>query len=350
MKLLFIGETWNGSSARSLRDAIARSSCVTIDDVGEDHFRPKGRSALIRIANRILRPLYQKELAREILHRIPMLKPNVVVVYKGNLISEETVKAVRACGVPVVNVFPDYSPHVYGKQLRRAMGAYDLVVSTKPFHPALWNTTFGYKNRCEFVPHGYDPDVHYWPGPPEKQDIDLVMAATWRPQYERILVDVADGLADQKISVAIAGGGWHQRRNRFPRHWQFPGSFTGRSYGEFVRRGRVVIAPVNSEVLIGGKRFPGDEDTTRTYELAAACTFFLHQRTPFASQLYKEGEEVVFWTDARDLVQAIRCYLPRDQERRRIALAAHRRAVPRYSIPSRAEEILDHVRTIVRLR
>ena len=347
LRLLFVGETWNGSSARSLCSALADTNEVELDDIGEDHYIPKGRSLILRGMNRLMMPIYRRELTAEIIRKCNAKKPDAVIIYKGSLVASSTVFAVQSMGIKAINVFPDASPHAHGSSLRKAMGTYDLVISTKPFHPEHWNATYGYLNRCVCVPHGYDPEVHLWSEPPELQDIDVVLAASWRPQYEALMANVGRLLPDRNISVALAGPGWASRHEKFPDHWQFPGPIYGRAYGDFVRRGKIVIAPVHTDVVINGKRQPGDQDTTRTYELAASNTFFLHRRTDFVEQVYKEGAECCFWGNAKELVEMIRYFLPNERERRSIARAAHQRAVPDYSVPARAREVLMHIKKIV---
>lgn len=347
MKLLFVGETWNGSSARSLRDAFAAIDGIEMDDLGEDHYKPRAQGLPVRVLNRLLTPLYRRELESEISQRLAFFKPQVVVIYKGGLISIETVQSIRRSGVAVVNVFPDCSPHAHGDELRAAIAEYDLVISAKPFHPPHWHRTYGYANRCVCVPHGYDPRVHYWAEAHAQQDIDVVLAASWRPEYERLLAEVGVLLPDSGVSVALAGPGWGERRHAFPSHWHFPGPLYGRAYGEFVRRGKIVIAPVQMEMTIDGSQQPGEVDTTRTYELAAAGTFFLHRRTPYVGTVYEEGVESDFWEDPGELVAKIRHYLPRTEDRKRMALAAHLRAVPAYSITSRAREIVAHLEALI---
>ncbi|NCU39009.1 hypothetical protein EOL96_08300 [Candidatus Saccharibacteria bacterium] len=347
MKILFVGETWKGSSARSLREAMVDFAGLCVDDIGEDHYSCKGRSYILRAANRLLRPWNQLELAKEIDRRLDLFSPDALVVYKGAKVAADTIKRVKARGIPTVIVFPDYSPHAYGRQLKLATGCYDLVVSTKPFHPNCWETVYGYSNPCVCVPHGYDPQVHLWLESPNEQPIDVVLAANWRPQYEQLMIKVAGLLESSNISVSVAGPGWTERRSLFPSHWNFPGGLFGRAYGEFVRRGKIVIAPVHSDVLVGGARQPGDEDTTRTYELAAAFCFFLHRRTPYAQTVYNESTEVPMWSDPEELASLIRYYLPRETKRKAMSLAAHRRAVPEYSIPSRAKSIIAHIQNFV---
>ena len=52
-RILFIAETWQGASARSLREALALHQTVAITDIGPDHFLPNYRRLPLRIANRL---------------------------------------------------------------------------------------------------------------------------------------------------------------------------------------------------------------------------------------------------------------------------------------------------------
>ena len=343
MKLLFVGEGWKGSSARSMREGLAEISGLDQDDIVEDLYMPRGRSPLIRACNRIMKPVYIGELGREILLRLRSAEADVLVVYKGNLVAPGIIRAARARGIITVNIFPDFSPHRYGPALREAMGEYDLVISTKPFHPGNWKSVYGYANECVFVPHGYDELVHFWGSPVGTHTIDVAMAASWRPEYERLLIELADRLRDKSISISIAGNAWERSRNKLPKSWEFHGGLYGRAYGSFLRRAKIVIAPVNREVFIDGRQQPGDEDTTRTYELAAAWCFFLHRRTPYVKSIFDEELEVPMWSDASELAELIDHFLPRSEERARKAAAAHRRAVPNYSTKARAMAAYQYI-------
>jgi glycosyltransferase involved in cell wall biosynthesis len=346
-RILFVGESWQGSSARSLREALATLPAVEIADIGEDHFIPRYRRLPLRLANRLLFPLQRRELKGAILHALGGFHPDAVLIYKGFAVNSDLVQELRQLGYPLVNVFPDCSPHAYGKTLKQAIGAYDLVISTKPFHPRLWGSVYGYTNPCVCVPHGYDPEVHFWPEPPQSSLYDLALCATWRPEYHRLMQSLGQALGDDRISVAIAGSGWEAQRSLLPAHWQYVGPRTGRAYGDFLRQAKIALAPVHREVVIHGVRQPGDEDTTRTYELAAAYCFFLHQRTDFVSTLYDGQTEVPLWNDAADLADLIRRWLPDEAGRRAMAARAHARAVPAYSIPQRAASVLQEIKKFI---
>lgn len=350
IRILFVGETWRGSSARSLREGLERIDGIWLDEVGEDHYFPKAHSRALRGVMRLVHPMLRAELEHEVISKLGELRPDVLMVYKGRGITAETVGRAQAMGALVVNVFPDYSPLIYGHRLKEAMGVYDLVVSTKAFHPAIWESVYGYSNPCVFVPHGYDPLVHYWPNIPEDQDLDVVLAASWRPQYEQLMAEFGALLPDPSLRVGLAGPGWSERRTMFPAHWTYAGSIQGRSYGSWLRRGKIALAPVNHDVVIAGKKYPGDEDTTRSYELAAAGCFFLHQRTAYIRTVYHEQTEVPMWNDARELAELVTTYLPQAEARQAMAVKAHTRAVPSYSIPARAEQILAHTRHALQIR
>ena len=350
LKMLFVGESWNGSSARSLREALGEMPDVTMDDIGEDLYFSKARNLLLQGISRALNPLQRMELEQEIRRRLIAFAPDLLMVYKGTNVSADVIRSAAALGISTINVFPDCSPHAHGRRLREAVGVYDLVVSTKPYHPTSWQCIYGYENSCVCVPHGYDPKVHYWREPAEEQPLDVVMAAGWRPQYESLMREFAGATLDLQLRVGLAGPGWERRRQLFPKGWVLPGALQGRSYGEWLRSGKIVIAPVHADMEVDGVRQPGDQDTTRTYELAAAGCFFLHRRTPFAKMVYDEKSEVPMWDDATELAGLVREFLPLNEIRRAMALKAHYRAVPAYSSVARASQILELATKVVNMK
>lgn len=339
MKLLFIGESWFGSCARSLREALARNAEVEIDDISEDAWFPHPRARWLRALNRVTGSAYRREFNAQVLARVQALSPDAVVVYKGFHVHADLLQAIRDSGTPSVNIYPDYSPQAYGEAHRQAMACYDLVISTKPYHPALWRELYNYDNRCAFVPQGYDPALHLVPEAATQPDIDVVLVATYRPQYGRLMQDFASALDDDNVSVTIGGHGWDAVRSKLPRHWCLLGGIHGRHYISTLRRGRICIAPLNREVVINGKQQPGDVDTTRSYELAAAHCFFVHHHSEYTRKIYG-ADEVPLFDSGTELAALVRRYLPDHVARMTMAAAAHARAVPAYSLDTRAEEIV----------
>ena len=326
-----------------MREALSRLPGVSVADIAEDRYRPIYRGLPLRVMNRLLRPWQERELFDAVRRALRGKTFDALVVYKGNLVGPALVEEAKRRGILTVNIFPDYSPHAYGSALKDAMGRYDLVISTKPFHPALWKSVYGYDNKCVLVPHGYDSAVHLWDDPAPMDAVDVAICATWRPEYHRWMMELGRLIGNENISMAVAGFGWESRMRDLPAHWRCAGLREGRAYGDFLRSARVVIAPVNREVIIRGVRQPGDEDTIRTYELAAMRCFFLHQRTDYAKTVYDERREVPLWSDAQELAALIRRYLPDEPLRRSMADAAHARAVPAYSFEHRARDVAREI-------
>lgn len=341
MKILFVGESWLGSCARSMKEALSRQPEVVLDEVNEDFYFPKHRAKWLRGVHKLLGFHYRRELAGQIVRRIEDFQPDVVVTYKGHSIQAPLLRVLQRRGIRTVNVYPDCSPHAHGEAHRQSVGAYDLVISTKPFHSRLWAETYGYHNPCKFVPQGYDPALHLARTPPASQTVDVAMVATWRAEYHQLMLGFAAALGQHAVSVAIAGDGWLPRRSEFPSHWRFAGALEARSYVEWLRNGRICIAPLTRDVLVDGVVHPGDEDTTRTYELAAAHCFFIHRRTSYVQKLYDESSEVPFFDSPEELAAKTLKYLALPAERALMARAAHERAVPAYSLDARAAAIVE---------
>jgi len=339
VRILFVGESWLGSCARSLKEALARQSDVCLDEVNEDLLIPNPRARWLRGATRLLRRGFRNELYSQILRRVDAFGPDIVVIYKGSLIEADFVRRLQALGCRVANVYPDCSPHAHGANHQDAMSTYDLVISTKPFHPAQWRSTYRYENPCIFVGQGYDPLLHLASAPADVARFDVVLVATWRPEYGALMERLGGLLSDRHLSVGVYGHGWLAKKDSLPSQWTLGAGLQGRSYVEALRQGRICIAPLTRDVVVNGARQPGDEDTTRTYELAAARCFFIHRRTEFVRSLYDEATEVPMYDTPEELAEKILHFLPRPLERARMAAAAHHRAVPAYGLDCRARDI-----------
>ena len=347
LNFLFVGESWLGSSARSLKEYLLVDPLVNLDEISEDHYKPIASTFIMRLANRLLNGIYVRNLNRDVKNKLMIIRPNVLLIYKGTLVNKTTIDFAKSIGVTTVNIFPDCSPHAHGSQLKEAMGAYDLIISTKPFHPKFWSSIYGYKNLCISIPHGFDGKLYSKIDFSIKKDFDVVMIASWRNEYEKLMIELAKIIGSESISVLIAGPGWEKSRDKLPMHWRLLGPVHGNAYIETIQRGRIIIAPVQTEMYVKGRKQPGDEDSKRSYELAAAKAFFVHRRTEYIQTVYSEDEEVPMWNDAAELAKIICKYLPLESDRARMASAANQRAMQNFCFSSRAVEIIDQISRIL---
>lgn len=346
MKILYIGDNWLGSDARSMREALVRRLGPDLDDLGVDLIVPSNKTLLLRVANRLLRPFQEAEFGQMVLQRVADVRPDFIVVYKGQNLNQAAIKALKSQGPKLALIFPDYSPHAYGKELKDAVGEYDLVCSTKPFHPPLWKSIYGYDNKCVFVPHGYNPFLHFRDKPSELQPFDVVMVANGRPEYYELMQRLAGLIGGRGFKIAIAGPNWSKQQVALPNDWLRPGVKTGTSYTDWLRKGKIVIAPLHTRVVVDGNTQPADVDSSRTYNIPAANCFLIHRRTEFVKTMYDEETEMPMFDDAAELAEKIIFYSSRDSLRESFAMAAHARAIPAYSLDKRVAQIVEHLENL----
>lgn len=340
MKILLVHENWKGSCGLTLHDALSKLEGLVINAIHEDYYFPKQSSLFGRIQYKLLKSLRTVAFNKAVLAELDRVKPDVFLVYKGWSVHRKLLAQIKSRGVLTVNVYPDCSPHSHGNDHRDAVGEYDLVISTKPFHKELWSSVYAYGNSIEFVPQGYDSSVHMRTTPPEHPSFDISMVATYREEYKQLLIDMVKGFSGRKYSAVIGGYGWDSHRHEFPDNWAFPGAVHGERYISTLRSSKLVIAPLNTIANKSNANMPGDVDTTRTYELAASHCFFIHKYTEYARGLYTE-DEVPMFNNADDLSHLIMKYLQDDAARMEMASKAHARAVPAYSMDNRAVRIKE---------
>lgn len=346
LKILMVGENWMGSSARALREALQRHPEVVLEDYSSDFLCPRPFKRLNRILVRLVSGSLQREFRELLRQQIDYFEPDVLLIFKAAEVDKGLVEWARTRGVFTVNVFPDLSPFAHGKSLVEALGSYDLVASTKLGHPQLWNNVFGFTNECIYIGHGFDINIHYVEAPYDADaEVDVCMAATWRAEYGQLLIDVINALPRRQVRVLAAGPGWQAHEADFSGRLEVMPPVVGRNYVKFVRSAKICIAPMTMEpAKLHSVWVPQEQETSRSFQLAAANCFFVHRRTERIAQLYDEVEEVPLWSNAAELVNLIQHYLPLREERLRMARNAHSKAVPAYSIDARANELLKIIR------
>lgn len=346
MKILYAGHFRSGLSGRSMKDALARIDDVEIDEFDMDSFMPIGRSFRTKAVYKLIRPWQMADLRKVLISRARYVEPDVVITTKGSALDVATIRTLQADGIPVFNRWPDTDPRAFGPMIRDAVGAYDAVFSTKRHHPEMWGPVYGYENPCHHVAHGYCADLHLYEGAPdpEQMDYDIVMIASGRPEYYKLMQEFIDGLGGRKIRMALGGAAWDKFPGGLPDGFENIGERFGRAYTDWMRRGRIVIAPVMTKVMVDGSAERGDAVTARTYQCAAAHVFFIHTRTDEARELYDENTEVPMFSDGHELAKKVSYFLDHPEERAKFAAATVRRAVPAFSHDARAAQILGLVR------
>jgi hypothetical protein len=259
-------------------------------------------------------------LARQINERLAGQCYDLVYVDNGEHVSPSVVKAFRAHAPRVVNYNID--DPTGGRDMQRfaayrlALPHYDLAAVVRednlPECKALG------ARRVIRVWRSAD-EINHSPRPlndvlRQVWSSDVLFLGTWMPERGPFLRD----LVRLGVPLTIRGSHW-QKAPEWPElahHWK-GGSLEGDDYALALQ-----CAKVNLGLVSKGNR---DLHTTRSLEIPALGALFCAERTSEHQSMYVEGEEAVFWKDAKECSSVCLQMLTDDAKRNRIAHDGHLR-------------------------
>jgi spore maturation protein CgeB len=348
LRIICVGETWFGSDARASFAALRRLGHSTYG-IDESHFVPtEWTTTATRILRKLFRQAMVNDLTAKIAERIGLQRPDAVFVFKGNYVSADALRLIRAAGVLSVNYYPDVSFMTHGPQLPEALPLYDHVFNAK---------TFGVNDMMahgvqsvSFLAPGFDPELHYPIALTDDDhkhfDCDVTFIGTWSPKKELILGELCAALPE--LDVKIWGNQWEKSATPGLERAIMGVSVTGEDYTRAICAAKISLGLL-SEVRKGASS--GDLITARTFQIPACGAFMLHERNPEAASCFNEGEEAEFFSGKEELVAKIRRYVADDDARSRIAANGMKRSHESgYSVDSRMKVVADWIRTAAHRR
>ncbi len=335
LRVLFLGETWSGSGGSACSNALRRLGCdVHVLDYG--NVFPSAQAKWLRLALRVTEPAFIREYNSRIAALAGVLRPDILMAFKGMHVSVATLRLMRRMGIALYNYYPDRLYFAIGTPLADSLCEYDCFFDTK----GNWETETRRRIRLRarvFLPHGYDPDVHY-PIALDARDViaygcDVSVIATYSSYKEEWLAKLLD--LRPKLDLRIWGNDWDRRcRARSVRRRLHGRAIVGTEYSRALRSARINLA------LLGVTADSKDTTTTRTFEIPATGGFMLHERTDEVIELFHEAEEVATYESPAGLAEKIDFYLSQPGRRDAVAAAGYARCVPRYSYDERMKAVL----------
>lgn len=338
LRILFTGENWYGSNARSCAEALRRLG-HDVFDIDQQRFFPQVNMFTSKVIRRLLWFRMVEEFNNHILREAENFQPDVFIAFKGNYIYAKTLNELASMGIPLYNYFPDTSAFSHGKWLAKSLPEYDCVFYTKPFWFKDVTRLIPLKAGC-FLPHGYDPLLHH-PVELDAKDTaeyscDVSFIAVHSLYKEEFLAKLA--ILRPNLNLCIWGNGWKTRCSSVNLQRNIKGyALHGASYTRGIQAARINLALMNGPALGASS---SDQTTSRTYAIPASGGFMLHQRNPEVLKLYNEGEEIACFDSVEEIAEKIDFYLTHPEEREKISQSGHARCVPTYSYDNRMAELL----------
>ena len=317
MRILYIGQLWEGGTALERMKILEGfgHSIIPFDVMRftKGSSRPlrsiAGRFNVGPILNDLNRVLNQEAASLESISHIWVDKG--VWIYPKTLQSlKHTTRAMAIHYTPDPQIFLHRSRHFIS-----SLPLYDVVITTKE-----WEVE-AYKNagakRVILTYQGYDRRFYprtvghaEW----ERFGSDVCFIGHLEKHYAKKL----KALSSLDLRLRIWGPGW-------PRYARVHSWAKGLA-GDGIWGENYPTALASTKIALGllSKWIP-ETSTTRSFEIPAAGTFLLAERTPMHQELFEEGKEADFFSSDDELMDKTRFYLKNDEARQKIAAAGRAR-------------------------
>lgn len=334
MKILLVTEDWYGSLGHSFKNVLQKTGYeVKVFDYrkvfSENHiFRNYKyiRRLTSRFAVNKMNELLYKEASS--------YKPDLLLILKGELVYPEVLhKIKKELNTLLFNFNGDnpFNPVNSTKWLIESIPIYDCHFTWGKF--LISELKEAGAKRVEYLPFGYDPELHYPVEVSEKEKekygSDIVFVGTWEREREQWLENLVD------YDLGVWGNSWEYLKSNSPLRKCVKSKAV---YGEPVSK----IYNSSKIALNFIRKQNGNAHNMKTFEIPACGGFMLTMRTEEQCEFFKEGEEIACFESVEELREKIDYYLENEEERQRIAKNGHIKVLKgKNEIKNRVEFIIS---------
>ncbi|TRZ44994.1 CgeB family protein [Robertkochia solimangrovi] len=302
MKILYIGQYGYGTTSRMrgevLKDILNPKDFIVTDTrVPYFMLHPFLRSIGFRFKKG---PLISK-INNFIVDEVSRIdgRLDLVWVDKGIFIKPEIIKLLKGKSDKIIHFTPDMAFFDNrSKKFYRSLHLYDYVITTKEPEVNFYKEYIS-DEKIVLSTQGYSRSIHHPYNSFEEKKYDIGFVGL----YEKHRAEILQVLIDNGYSIAFAGNGWTEfmsRNANNPRvHYKGKGLF-GENYAKLISECKFGLGLLS-------KKFP-ELHTTRTFEIPACGTALITESTE-QTEKYFESDEVLFYSEAKDLLEQLSYYL-----------------------------------------
>ena len=281
------------------------------------------------------------QLNLALLRRAENLRPDVLLLFRGDQVWPSTLAAIKQRGVYVVgwhndNPFSSAYPWYIWRHFRRSIPLYDRLYAYRQSN--IEDFARAGCTRIGQLRSFYLRELnHPVPVPPTPEYVNGVcFCGHWEPDGRD---DYIAGLLDaQDLDFRLWGTLW-ERSPLFPRierRFGRIGPLYKESYNLALNGTKIAL------VFLSGLN--QDTYTRRCFEIPAAGTFMLAQYTPDLASMFSEGIEAEYFRTPAEMLSKIRYYLVNELARNQIAAAGRERLLrDGHEALDRARQVRDDV-------
>lgn len=316
MKILYIGQLTYGGTCLDRLNSLKR---LGHEVVGFN-------TAQYQSNNRILRSMqwrYQPKMLLEDLNASLVEFSNqlndidLIWVDKGIWIFTESLNEIKKnANALAVHYTPDSQLLTNrSEHFENSLNLYNFLITTKSFE--VDNYISKTDARVILVNQGICLERYLNVKPEAQYECDIGFISDYKPHYGKVI----SNLSETNVDIKVWGPKWKRAalfRTIPNKYVRGPGVW-GRDY---------VSALASFKIGLGllSKYIP-EQHTTRSFEIPAAGTFMLAERTPDHLGFFEEGIEADFFSTKEELVDKARFYLANSAVREKIAMAGRVRCL-----------------------
>lgn len=265
-------------------------------------------------------------------------KPDIAIVTGGGRIDPATVECLKKRGITCVLWTTD--PPNVSCPLPTAAPCYDFIFCLGTESMELLERA-GVRH-ARWLPMACDPERHYpiecTPADKEEYCSDVVFVGSHYPERAALFEHLA---AQRFCDFALWGPGWDSlpRTSLLRRHVR---GFHTRpeEWRKIYSAGKIVIS---SHYRDPGGILPVYQASPRVFEILACGAFQLCDDQHDVFALFKDGHDLVKFTDAKDLVAKVQYYLGHAEKRSAIAAQGRKTVLSRHTYQDRIRELLEKI-------
>jgi len=269
---------------------------------------------------------YVWKMNRDLMKKVAIFKPELVMVLKGETVLPKTIRSIRQEGIKVINWFMDPIITLAEGLLFDSIPEYEhFLVKDKFIARRL--TEIGFDN-VGFLLECYDPSI-----------------------YKKIELS-ADEKGRYGSEICLVG-------NIYPYRLRLINNLSGhrfRAWGKLVNvkrsevegfyQGRPAVTSEKAKIFNAAKicfnsHNPWEIEgvNVRMFEICGCGTFQLTDGTLHSEKVFRDRKEVAYYRDRKELKELAEYYLINEEERKKISEAGYKRALTEHTYEKRIAEL-----------
>lgn len=297
-----------------------------------------------RIERRVLVGPGIRKLRAQLIEQVRAEKPDVVLLYQGHYIDQDTLQAIKACSH--VTGYHNDDPFGPGRTMRRYVHFHDSLGHYDSFHVYRPQNLDDLKQAgvhdCAVLMPGFMPWID---NPPALDQAGLNRHASdvfFAGHFEKdTREDCLMRAVDAGLKVRVHGDpiSWHRQASPVLLKALGPiEPVQGLAY-------RQAIAAAAVSVCFFSKK-NRDQYTRRVFEITATGGFLLSERTPAMLEMFPEAQSAEYFDSPDEFIDKVRHYAKHPEQREKIARNGREQATQcRHDLHSR---MLDWLKNIER--